>query len=123
MSFSRRALFGGLVAIIAAPAIIRTPGLLMPIKPLYPSSDFLWLEHATGRERVPLDGDLFNDMARAMFRPKVLRPGSRFVMSRNARAMLDVQAIRERHTLIVYTGPAGDYLPETFHGIPLEVAA
>jgi microcystin-dependent protein len=31
MQISRRAIFGGLVA-LAAPAIIRTPGLLMPIQ-------------------------------------------------------------------------------------------
>lgn len=29
---SRRSLFGGLLASLAAPAIIRTPGLLMPVK-------------------------------------------------------------------------------------------
>lgn len=33
MNLSRRsALFGGLVAAVCAPAVIRTPGLLMPIK-------------------------------------------------------------------------------------------
>lgn len=31
---SRRGLLGGLLAAVAAPAIIRTPGLLMPIRPL-----------------------------------------------------------------------------------------
>ncbi len=41
MTLSRRSLFGGLIA-LAAPAIIRTPGLLMPIRairkpPLLPS--------------------------------------------------------------------------------------
>ena len=30
---SRRGMIGGLAAVIAAPAVIRTPGLLMPIKP------------------------------------------------------------------------------------------
>ncbi len=34
MSLSRRAMFGGLALAIAAPAVIRTPGLLMPIKSL-----------------------------------------------------------------------------------------
>jgi hypothetical protein len=33
---SRRTMFAGLAATIAAPAIIRTPGLLMPIK-AYPA--------------------------------------------------------------------------------------
>jgi hypothetical protein len=32
MNLSRRGLLGGLVAALAAPAIIRTPGLLMPVK-------------------------------------------------------------------------------------------
>jgi hypothetical protein len=31
---SRRGLITGLIALVAAPAIIRTPGLLMPIRPL-----------------------------------------------------------------------------------------
>lgn len=30
----RRTLFGGMLAALAAPAIIRTPGLLMPVKPI-----------------------------------------------------------------------------------------
>ena len=33
---SRRGFFGGLIATLAAPAIIRTPGLLMAVKPLPP---------------------------------------------------------------------------------------
>jgi hypothetical protein len=37
----RRALFGGLIA-LAAPAIIRTPGLLMPVKPPPLSVDKIW---------------------------------------------------------------------------------
>lgn len=39
---SRRGLIGGLVA-LAAPAIIRSPGLLMPIKPL-PELDYYKVE-------------------------------------------------------------------------------
>jgi hypothetical protein len=31
---SRRSLLGGLLGLVAAPAVIRLPGLLMPIKPL-----------------------------------------------------------------------------------------
>jgi hypothetical protein len=33
MLLARRGLFGGALALLAAPAIIRTPGLLMPIRP------------------------------------------------------------------------------------------
>jgi hypothetical protein len=33
---NRRTLITGLVSLLAAPAIIRTPGLLMPIRPLDP---------------------------------------------------------------------------------------
>ena len=29
---NRRTLFGGLLGILAAPAVIRTPGLLMPVR-------------------------------------------------------------------------------------------
>lgn len=34
MNLSRRSFFTGLVAAIVAPAVIRTPGLLMPVKSL-----------------------------------------------------------------------------------------
>lgn len=34
MNLSRRGLLAGIIAAAAAPVIIRTPGLLMPIKPL-----------------------------------------------------------------------------------------
>jgi hypothetical protein len=33
MNLSRRSLIGGIIAAAVAPAIIRTPGLIMPIKP------------------------------------------------------------------------------------------
>jgi hypothetical protein len=36
LALSRRSIFGGFLAVIAAPAIIRTPGLLMPIRPVKP---------------------------------------------------------------------------------------
>ena len=38
---NRRALFGGLLATLAAPAIIRTPGLLMQVKAVKPT-DYMW---------------------------------------------------------------------------------
>lgn len=34
---SRRGLLAGMIAACAAPAIIRTPGLIMPVKPILPS--------------------------------------------------------------------------------------
>ena len=40
---NRRALFGGLLATLAAPAVIRTPGLLMPVRvvrPMFTLDDF-----------------------------------------------------------------------------------
>ena len=39
---SRRGFFGGAFAVLAMPAIIRTPGLLMPVKPplIIPSNDW-----------------------------------------------------------------------------------
>lgn len=43
MALSRRALFGGLAA-LAAPAIIRTPGILMPIKTMAAPSMVLEIE-------------------------------------------------------------------------------
>ena len=36
MTPSRRTLLGGLIATLAAPAIIRTPGLLMPVRVVRP---------------------------------------------------------------------------------------
>lgn len=38
---SRRGFLGGLAAALAAPAIIRTPGLLMPVRPLRVASEHL----------------------------------------------------------------------------------
>lgn len=35
---ARRSLVGGLLAVLAAPAVIRTPGLLMPVKVLMPTT-------------------------------------------------------------------------------------
>jgi hypothetical protein len=34
MLLARRGLIGGTLALLAAPAIIRTPGLLMPVRPM-----------------------------------------------------------------------------------------
>ncbi len=42
MSLSRRSLFGGLLATLAAPAIVRTPGLLMPVNPMRGLIPFDW---------------------------------------------------------------------------------
>ena len=42
MTLSRRGFFGGLIALVAAPFVIRTPGLIMPVRkwieaaPLWP---------------------------------------------------------------------------------------
>jgi hypothetical protein len=43
----RRGLIAGLGALLAAPAIIRTPGLLMPVKPVV-LGRMLWPEPGTG---------------------------------------------------------------------------
>jgi hypothetical protein len=37
---ARRGFFGGLGALLAAPAIIRSPGLLMPVKPVFVPPEF-----------------------------------------------------------------------------------
>lgn len=55
---SRRGFLGGLIAAVTAPVIIKTPGLLMPIKPLLFKSlefDGVWLEEA---ELLPPINDL-----------------------------------------------------------------
>lgn len=44
---SRRGILGGLLAGLAAPVIIRTPGLLMPIKPLRSGSGILVRDYLT----------------------------------------------------------------------------
>jgi hypothetical protein len=45
MSISRRGFLGGIVAALAAPAIIRTPGLLMPVKrALIVEPDSAWVQ-------------------------------------------------------------------------------
>lgn len=53
MTVNRRGLLAGIGAFLAAPAIIRTPGLLMPVKPVWVSKLISkpWVEfHST----VPL---------------------------------------------------------------------
>ena len=50
MTPSRRTLLGGLLATLAAPAIIRTPGLLMPVRSITPVADAIeraWLRGET----------------------------------------------------------------------------
>ena len=44
-NFSRRGLFGGAFAALAAPAIIRTPGLLMPVKRLLSANEVIPLRY------------------------------------------------------------------------------
>ena len=47
---NRRSFFAGTAALLAAPAIIRTPGLLMPVKKI-PSP---WMSYGTGSGLVDL---------------------------------------------------------------------
>lgn len=46
MILTRRTMFAGMAAAIAAPAIIRTPGLIMPIKPV---QGYIWMDGDAGR--------------------------------------------------------------------------
>lgn len=46
MTLLRRGFLGGLVSLLAAPAIIRTPGVLMAVRP--PMRRWLWLMGETG---------------------------------------------------------------------------
>ena len=41
---TRRGFLGGLLVALAAPAIVRTPGLLMPVKPVLPT----WQSYSLG---------------------------------------------------------------------------
>ena len=67
MTLSRRAMFGGLIG-LAAPAIIRTPGLLMAVKPeriiwVTPVTvPFVALPDATGR--ISYSGPILDACAR-----------------------------------------------------------
>ena len=62
MALSRRGLLGGMLAALAAPAIIRTPGLLMPVRPLvrghwsgeFLTSDSAWFLVTDADLRLPM---------------------------------------------------------------------
>lgn len=49
MILARRGLLGGALALLAAPAIIRTPGLLMPVRPVLTAHRFLTREEWSER--------------------------------------------------------------------------
>jgi hypothetical protein len=64
MPLSRRQLFGGLAA-LAAPAIIRTPGLLMPIHAHSFPRVVVWIDSGISWRRildlVPITNELLSD--------------------------------------------------------------
>lgn len=57
---TRRTMFAGMAAAIAAPAIIRTPGLIMPIKPVW-SGPVTAAEVMMRRLQLMADPPLFYD--------------------------------------------------------------
>ena len=67
---TRRGFLGGLIgSLIAAPAVIRTPGLLMPIKP-YPEIGWLPYDNALNAESLEIMMiEIKNSMTRAMMIP------------------------------------------------------
>lgn len=60
VELTRRGFIGGLIGAVVAPAIIKTPGLLMPIKPkLITNSveiDYLWVEEAAEVPEAAFNG-------------------------------------------------------------------
>ena len=57
---SRRGFLKGLgLAIVAAPAIIKTPGLLMPVRPYEDDSVFLGYDGAFKYTQVQLNGHVY----------------------------------------------------------------
>ena len=71
---SRRAFLVGLTSALAAPAIIRTPGLLMPVRKLAePTMDYLDLGNGAGLEYAPAvdlsEASLLEAMERVYWAP------------------------------------------------------
>ena len=52
MNISRRGFLLGAAAVVAAPAIVRTPGLIMPIKPIIPARQDIPLVFGRGHHMI-----------------------------------------------------------------------
>lgn len=136
MNLSRRGLLGMLAA-GAGAAIIRTPGLLMPIKPTLVGDVSTWapvhgeselsLHYAGGRVvKIPTgaQADLFSEMARALSHFGS-QGAERFIAHPDVTARLERQAIRD--ALIFKAAGSlmqpkfiGDILVmRTFRGVPI----
>lgn len=124
----RRGFIGGLVGLLAAPAIIRTPGLLMPVKvPIWPVTPMALVNPMTGHS-IPIPvtpaSDLFAMMAEFSFRLASGKSGAEysFVCSREIRAAMDVQAMQYRNVLLQPEKAMPPPQCDTFRGIPILLA-
>lgn len=139
MELSRRGFLAGMIASASAAAIIRTHGILMPIKPsLVPLSasviSDLMLEIDGVRYGVPTDqgGYLFTEMSKALSRANGVP--ARFLATPEITARLERDAIRSQRfgstlmTPAIINGryhlrsfrdtPIDDYLDNQTHGLP-----
>lgn len=66
----RRTLLGGLLTALATPAIVRTPGLLMPVRPLRGLVGPNWRDYVEEAFRASrADGDIFTSVGPAYLTP------------------------------------------------------
>ncbi len=103
MLLKRRGFLAGVGALLAAPAIIRTPGLLMPVKVWVPPPQLVLINQMTGKSiEIPADGDIFANMARALVGATISIGCAEyeFKATRATRAAMDNQAWRDRNVLL-----------------------
>ncbi|TXH08099.1 MAG: hypothetical protein E6R03_18520 [Hyphomicrobiaceae bacterium] len=117
----RRGFLGGLLAAAVAPAIIRTPGLIMPIKPvlgLKPAWDLELMDAFGRRIKIPRSEDLLREMVAATHQ-NIHMPSARFVGNHEAinRAMDEMMILRG--VIPVRPIGLGFHTATLMHGLPV----
>lgn len=124
---NRRSFLGGLTAILAAPAIIRTPGLLMPVRvPRLLTSDIVLV---VGGRRIPVAAETSDGIFAAMSKALLRVPGPiqdqmpYFLASRRARIAMDDAACRDPNVLLspCFTDEFPNPFVTSFRDVPIVI--
>lgn len=121
---NRRGFLGGLLAAAVAPAIIRTPGLIMPIKPALVPVRCSMMLRTNGGSFIPVEprnGSLIEGMARACatLRTVDFARGAVFMGDAGDVLALEAEVIRDRQVLYAEAMPIYGRAPTMFRGIPV----
>jgi hypothetical protein len=141
MNLNRRSFVAGLIAALAAPAVIPA-GSLMPLRGvkllLPPALELRLISESRGIDiacpeevLAGLDAvtppDLLRHMSMmACHAPRIdhaYAPDLRFEATDRVSQYMQLQAIRSRNALVELTDPTPYRVPITFRGIPVEVVA